>query len=322
MNEELLKKWNEELAALVAKKNQTKMDKIRIKEIEKKLQNKKDNIINEAGGVFAQKQITVFNVNELTLNPKQPRKWFDERAIADLSESIKRYGQLEPIVVADIAGKKYLVSGERRLRAVKLLGQNRIDGVINDSIRTLDDLYLFAIAENADRENLNCGEVSQIVKNLREENNFTFEKIGQLLNISKTAVFRHYQISKLAPELLDIVILKNINKPNVLEEISKIDDIDEQKRYIELALTTEISLSDVIKRKLSRSKSVAKEKKPIRFTTIGEGVVHISNELLSLEKNIDNLSKRDFNNYINRLVSEIKEFKKLKNAHSLREQNN
>jgi ParB family chromosome partitioning protein len=309
MNQQLLTKWNNELEKLAQKKTLNKIDKQRKKELEEKLQSASAE--TKASGVFSNKQVIGFEVDKVILNPKQPRKLFDEKSISELAESIKVYGQLEPVVIADIAGKHYLVSGERRFRAVKYLGLKRIDGVINDSIRTQDDLYFYAIAENADRKDLNCGELAVIVKTLKEEYNLTYEKISQLLNMSITALHRHYKISSLPTPLLDKVILNDINKPNILEKIVELKDEKKQEYYIDTLINSDLSIADirdVVVKPIKNTKPV----REVAYKTLNEGISYFKNKLELIENSSEKMNKRDFNKLINEFIEEIKNLKKLK----------
>lgn len=309
MNEQLLEKWNTELEKLAQKKTLNKLEKQRKKELEEKLQSATTE--TKTSGVFANKQVIGFEVDKIILNPKQPRRLFDEKSISELAESIKVYGQLEPVVVADIAGKHYLVSGERRFRAVKYLGLKRIDGVINDSIRTQDDLYFYAIAENADRKDLNCGEVAVVIKTLKEEYNLTYEKISQLLNMSVTAVHRHYKISSLPPLLLDKVILNDINKPNVLEKIVELKDEKKREYYIDVLIVSDLSIAD-IRDGVIKSKENTKSTKQATYKTLQEGITYFKSKLELIENSSEDMSKREFNKLINEFIEEIKNLKKMK----------
>lgn len=94
-------------------------------------------------------------VEQIEVNPKQPRRDFDEQALKELSESIKLHDIIQPITVIKLGPTQYqLISGERRLRASKLAGLKDIPAYI----RTADDQQLLemALLENLQRENLKC----------------------------------------------------------------------------------------------------------------------------------------------------------------------
>jgi len=136
-------------------------------------------------------------------NPYQPRKNFDEVALAELSESIKRYGLLQPIVVIEKDDGYLLVAGERRLRAHKLANIDSIKAIVADI--DMDELKLreLALIENIQREDLNSIELALSYAELIEQHNITHEELASIVNKSRSQItntLRLLSLSKYAQE--------------------------------------------------------------------------------------------------------------------------
>ena len=114
-------------------------------------------------------------------NREQPRKFFDEESISELSESIKMYGVIQPIVVSKKEGYYAIIAGERRWRAAKQAGLKEIPAIIRDD----DDRKNkeISLIENMQREDLNAYEKAAGIKALMEEYNMTQEEIAKVLLI-------------------------------------------------------------------------------------------------------------------------------------------
>jgi ParB family transcriptional regulator, chromosome partitioning protein len=126
-------------------------------------------------------------VDRVEPNPNQPRTRFEEEALANLADSIREVGVLQPISVTEMEGGTYrLIAGERRLRAAKRAGLSEIPAVI----RTVDDESSLteALIENIQRENLSPLEEAAAYNQLLEEHGLTHEEIGVRVGRSRVAV--------------------------------------------------------------------------------------------------------------------------------------
>src|SRR5690606_26467624 len=115
-------------------------------------------------------------VSEISADPNQPRRHFDEVALAELSESVKQHGILQPIVVTPRAGGYVIVAGERRWRAATRAGLDKIPALV----RTLTDQHRLELSliENLQRRDLNVLETATAYLKLRDQFNLTLEQIG------------------------------------------------------------------------------------------------------------------------------------------------
>jgi ParB family chromosome partitioning protein len=131
--------------------------------------------------------IVMVNVDKIFANPFQPRQIFDEKNLQDLSESIKRKGVLQPILVVKSSDGGYqLVAGERRLRASKLAGIKEIPAIVTD-ISKKDQLEV-AILENIQREDLNPIDEAEAYRRLIDEFSHTQEELSEILGKSRSHV--------------------------------------------------------------------------------------------------------------------------------------
>ncbi|ECQ9325435.1 ParB/RepB/Spo0J family partition protein [Campylobacter jejuni] len=135
---------------------------------------------------FDKNQSTMIEIDQISPNPFQPRKNFDQEALDELANSIKEFGLIQPIIVFKKNNKFILVAGERRLRAVKALGKKEILAFIAD----IDENKLreLALIENIQRENLNPIELANSYKDLMQVHKITQENLAELIHKSRTQI--------------------------------------------------------------------------------------------------------------------------------------
>lgn len=139
-------------------------------------------------------------ISEIEINPKQPRRDFDEQSLKELADSIKMHDIIQPVTVSRISAHKYrLIAGERRWRASKLAGIETIPAYVrqvNDS-----ELLELALLENLQRENLNPMEISLSYKRLMDELNYTQEQVAERMGKDRTTVTNYIRLLKLPPDI-------------------------------------------------------------------------------------------------------------------------
>ena len=119
-------------------------------------------------------------------NPYQPRKNFDETALRELSESIKKHGLIQPIIVIEKDGGYMLIAGERRFRATKMLGESKIKAIVADiESQSLREL---ALIENIQREDLNPIELANSYKELIDEYKITQDGLANIIHKSRVQI--------------------------------------------------------------------------------------------------------------------------------------
>ncbi|MDE6504682.1 MAG: ParB/RepB/Spo0J family partition protein [Clostridia bacterium] len=143
-------------------------------------------------------------LNKISANPNQPRKNFDEQALKELSDSIKKHGVIMPIVVNDNGDGSYMIiAGERRFRACKLAGKETIPVVIRRySAREIKEISLI---ENLQREDLNPIEAATAMKQLMVDYKLTQDELAERIGKSRPAVANTLRLLNLCPEVIELV---------------------------------------------------------------------------------------------------------------------
>ena len=141
------------------------------------------------------------NINEVEPNRNQPRKKFNQEALEELADSIKKYGVIQPIVVTKQEDYYEIIAGERRWRASKLAGLTEIPAIIreNDQRKNKE----IALIENIQREDLNAYEKALGIKNLMEDYELTQEEVAKILGKSRSTIANSVRILNLNPDVLE-----------------------------------------------------------------------------------------------------------------------
>jgi ParB family chromosome partitioning protein len=142
--------------------------------------------------------ISDINLAEIETNPFQPRTDFDEQALAELADSIKLQGLIQPITVRRLGPHSYqLISGERRLRASKLAGLSYIPAYV----RSANDQQMLemALIENIQRENLNAIEVALSFQRMIEECHLKQEELGDRVSKNRSTITNYLRLLRLPP---------------------------------------------------------------------------------------------------------------------------
>lgn len=140
-------------------------------------------------------------VDLIVVNPKQPRRDFDENALKELSESIALHDIIQPITVIKLSPSKYqLISGERRWRASKMAGLKDIPAYVRTASDDQEMLEL-ALLENLQRENLNAIEIALSYKMLMDECALTQEQVAERMKKERSTVANYLRMLKLPPDI-------------------------------------------------------------------------------------------------------------------------
>lgn len=157
-----------------------------------------------AQSTAASSDIATVAVDAVQPSPYQPRRYFDEEALADLSQSIKHSGLLQPIVVRQKATGGYeLIAGERRLRAARMAGLTELPAIVRSV--TDEEASAFALIENIQREDLGALEEAQGLARLRDEFELTQQQIADAVGKSRVAIanlLRLLNLGRIAKDML------------------------------------------------------------------------------------------------------------------------
>ena len=144
------------------------------------------------------------NINIIEPNKNQPRKHFDEDALAELAESIKQFGIIEPLVVIKRKGFYELIAGERRWRAARLAGLKEVPVVIKDY--SDQEVVEIALIENIQREDLNPIEEAHAYQRLIEEFNLKQDEVAERVSKSRTTITNSLRLLKLTEKVQQMLI--------------------------------------------------------------------------------------------------------------------
>ena len=145
-------------------------------------------------------RIYEIDIDKIVPNPCQPRKIIKEEDLIELSQSIRRYGLIQPIAVRQTEKDRYeLISGERRLRACKMIGLIKIPAVIIDVMRT--DSAILAIIENIQRKDLDYLEEGEAYAALLNEHGLTQEELAERLGKTQSTIANKVRLLRLAPHI-------------------------------------------------------------------------------------------------------------------------
>ena len=192
-------------------------------------------------------------VGELDPNPDQPRQSFDQESIAQLADSIRDQGVLQPLLVVPASGGRYrIIAGERRYRASRLAGLETVPCIVKDIdvIRQME----IALIENLQREDLNPMEAARGIQALMKQCGYTQEKVSARLGKSRPAVANLLRLLSLPEEVTEMVRDGLISAGHA-RVLAGIRDPEEQIRLAHRAADEGMSV-----RRLEQLASAAKEK--------------------------------------------------------------
>lgn len=138
-------------------------------------------------------------LDEIKKNPYQPRTYFNEEKLNELKESIEKNGLLQPIIVKKAVKGYYIIAGERRYRAFELLGRKEIPAIVKEM--TDEEMMVFAVLENLQREDLSALEESESYKNLMDKMSLTQEELAKKLGKSRPYIANSLRLLKLPAEI-------------------------------------------------------------------------------------------------------------------------
>ena len=177
------------------------------------------------------KEIVELDISMVYPNEDQPRKVFDEEKINILSDSIKAYGVLQPIVVKpDENGKYMIIAGERRYRASRAANKESIPAVIKDL--PIRDIMEIALIENLQREDLNPIEEALAYKSLIDNHNVTQEEISDAVGKSRPHITNTIRLLNLREEVIAMIEYGEITAGHGKEKDIFIVDVEERLRNI------------------------------------------------------------------------------------------
>ena len=209
----------------------------------------------------AKSGVQVMKINEVEPNRDQPRKNFDEDALLELSDSIKQFGVLQPLLVRKRKDYYEIIAGERRWRAAKLAGVKEVPVIEKEY--TDQEILEIGLIENIQRENLNPIEEAIAYKRLLEEFNLKQDEVAERVSKSRTAVTNSMRLLKLSDKVQQMIIDDMISTGHA-RALLAIDDPELQYTLANKIFDEKLSVRETEKWvKEIKNPKKPKEKKPV-----------------------------------------------------------
>lgn len=221
---------------------------------------------NEGG--FAQEGVLEIDINKIETNKNQPRKYFDEEALLELSESLKDYGMIQPVVVKRVEDYYELVAGERRFRAAKIAGLKKIPAMVKE----LDSIASFEVAlvENLQRQDLNPIEEAEGFYKLQKEFLLNQEEIALKIGKSRSSIANTMRLLNLDSRVIDFVRENKLSAGHAKALLAILDG-EIQFELAEKIIEQDLSVREVEKivKSLQKKESILEKKQQstVQFDT-------------------------------------------------------
>ena len=220
-----------------------------------------------------EEEIQHLPLNELRVNPYQPRKTFNEESLNELAESIKEHGVFQPIIVKKSIKGYEIVAGERRFRASKLAGKETIPAIVRNF--TDEEMMEIAVLENLQRENLNAVDEANAYKTLMENLHLTQNQVSKRVNKSRSHITNLLGILSLPEDVLTLVKENKLSMGHA-RCLSKLSDIEKINELTKKVLEENLSVREL--EALSSGNEIERKNKIVKNPK--------SNEYTSLEKEL------------------------------------
>jgi len=255
--------------------------------------------------------INLIEVDKIASNPYQPRKHFDKEKLADLAQSIKNYGIIQPLVVTKKSGGGFeLIAGERRLEASKIAGLKKVPAIVKEARN--DEKLEMAIVENIQRHNLNPIEEARAFKRMQDEFGLKQEEIAKKMGKSRSAVANLMRLLSLPIEIQRAIAEGKISEGHA-RAILAIENQEKQRAMFDLIIKENLSVRQVE----SKVKEISVASHIRRVKADDPQIKNWENQLEEVLKTkvkvkkgrvggqiqIEYYSKEEFDNLYNKLIS-------------------
>ncbi len=184
-------------------------------------------------------------IDHISPNPHQPRRVFDETALAELAESIRIHGVLQPLILARADPTSpipyYIIAGERRWRAAKMAGLTHVPAIVKDASQ--QQLLEWALVENVQREDLNPLEAAAAYKSLMEAFNLTQAQVAERVGKSRAAVANTLRLLNLPGEVQAALLEGRISEGHA-RALLALPNAQEQIRVMHLVVTRNLTVRE------------------------------------------------------------------------------
>jgi ParB family chromosome partitioning protein len=209
--------------------------------------------------------IEKLKITQVEPNRNQPRKNFDEEALEELAESIKRYGVIQPIIVVKKDDYYEIVAGERRWRASKKAGLTEIPAIVREGNERKNKEI--ALIENVQREDLNAYEKALGIKELMENYSLTQQEVAEILGKSRSSIANTVRLLNLDSRVIELVKQNKLTEGHA-RNLLAIEDNDKQYKMALQLVEAGASVREVEKKVQQKKKMKNKEEEYERYEAI------------------------------------------------------
>ena len=235
--------------------------------------------------MLTSRKVILLPVGSIHPNPMQPRKVFDPDALAELTESIRMYGVLQPLTVRKAAdGSFELVAGERRLRASRAAGLDKVPCILVNVSE--QDSGLLALVENLQRQDLDFIEEAEGLRTLTRSYGMSQEEAAKCIGLSQSAVANKLRLLRLSPELLYLLRERGLSERHA-RALLRLENDEQRLEVLSYVLENDLNVArteqyieDYLKRGGPPKEAQGKKKAPrivlkdvrIFFNTVTKGL--------------------------------------------------
>ena len=259
-------------------------------------------LLKEEDFITDENLLTV-DLDKLKAREDQPRKNFDDDSLEELANSIKADGVIQPIVVRKVGDKYEIIAGERRFRASKLAGLEKVPVVVkNVTDRKAREL---ALVENIQREDLNPIEEAISLKTLMEEYKLTQQELSDIIGKSRSYIANNLRLLNLSDYIKEYLIRGELS-PSQGRTLLSLETEEERKKYLDKLLVKEVNIRDVEKKaKQNKNKTEDIFIKDIceRLTEVLDAKVKIHEKKKGGQIEISYLNEADLQRIIDSLMN-------------------
>lgn len=257
-------------------------------------------------------------ISKVEPNKSQPRKDFNEDALLELSESIKQFGVLQPLLVQDRKDYYEIVAGERRWRAAKMAGLKEVPVIIKNW--TEQEIAEISLIENIQREDLNPIEEARAYQRLLNEFKMKHDELAEKVSKSRTSVTNAMRLLKLCEPVQQMVIDDMISTGHARALIS-IEDSEKQYQLAQKIFDERLSVREtekLVKNVLNGKEPIQKKKKPDQqldyiYKNVEEQMKRILGTKVSIKQKDENKGRIEIEYYsadeLNRIMEMINSIK-------------
>ena len=244
-------------------------------------------------------QLQKLKISQIEPNKNQPRKAFDEDALIELSESIKQYGVLQPLLVKKMDKNYQIIAGERRFRAARLAGVKEVPVIIKDY--SSQEVMEIALIENIQREDLNPIEEALAYQQLIKDYRLKQDEVATKVSKSRASITNSLRLLKLDPRVQKMLEEEMISTGHA-RALLAISNKDKQYEIAQKVFDEKLSVRDIEKlvkdlKKIKKNKKEEKDVHDFLYTELEESMKQILGSKVSIKNKKNNKGKIEIEYY-------------------------